>query len=157
MLVVADASPLIALVNVGHVAVLPKLFASVTIPPTVARELSFPNRPPAVREFAAAPPPWLLTRAPSTVEPIPLLHDGERAAISLAAELRADLLLIDEAQGRRAAVERHIPITGTIGILELAADRHLLDLAEAFDRLKRTDFWISHGLLDQRLKLRRRS
>lgn len=41
---------------------------------------------------------------------------------------------------------------GTIGVLELAATWHLLDLREAFDRVKRTDFWISHKLLDERLQ-----
>jgi predicted nucleic acid-binding protein len=44
-------------------------------------------------------------------------------------------------------------IAGTIGILELAATRQLLDLAEAFGRIKQTDFWISHELLDRRLSL----
>ena len=29
----------------------------------------------------------------------------------------------------------------------------LIDLEDAFDRLKRTDFWISHKLLDERLAL----
>ena len=33
MLVIADSSPLIALVNIGHVEVLPKLFGQVVIPP----------------------------------------------------------------------------------------------------------------------------
>ena len=154
MIVVADASPLIALVNIGHLTVLPTLFGTVTIPQVIVKELSQPNRPQPVRDFIASAPPWLLVRSPASVESIPLLHDGERAAISLAMELHADLLLIDEAHGRRAAAERHIAIAGTVGILELAADRKLLDLADAFTRLKKTDFWISHDLLDRRLQLR---
>jgi predicted nucleic acid-binding protein len=44
-------------------------------------------------------------------------------------------------------------ITGTVGVLEQAADGKLLDLNEAFDRLKQADFWISHRLLDERLRL----
>jgi predicted nucleic acid-binding protein len=153
MLVVADSSPLVVLVKIEHVLVLPTLFGEVTIPPQVGAELRAGNRPSAVRGFIAACPPWLVERTPTAVEPIAALHAGELAAISLARELKADLLLIDELEGRKAAADRNIPLTGTIGVLELAADRGLLDLANAFESVKQTDFWISHDLLDERLKL----
>jgi predicted nucleic acid-binding protein len=153
MVVVADSSPLIVLVNIGHVGVLPTLFGEVVIPPAVLSELHSANRPAAVRNFVAQPPSWLLERAPSKIEPITGLHAGELAAISLALELRADLLLIDDLSGRKAAADRKIPLAGTIGVLELAADQSLLDLRDAFDEIKKTDFWISHELLDQRLGL----
>lgn len=84
MLVVADSSPLIVLINIGHTDVLPKLFGEVVVPPQVAAELRQPNRPQRVREFAASPPEWLHERAPAAIEPIPALHAGELAAISLA-------------------------------------------------------------------------
>lgn len=153
MLVIADSSPLIVLINIGRAAILPQLFGDVIIPPQVLAELADAKRPPAVRSFVSPAPAWLKVRAPVAVESIPALHAGERAAISLAQELNADLLLIDEAQGRKAAVDRRIAITGTVGVLELAADHKLLDLADAFDRVKNTDFWISHALLDERLRL----
>jgi predicted nucleic acid-binding protein len=152
MIVVVDSSPLIALVNLGEIAVLPALFGSVIVPPEIFDELRQPNRPELVRTFAAAPPQWLVERKPALVEPIPALHAGEVAAINLAAELNADLLLIDESAGRKAAAVRQIPVAGTIAVPELAADRKLLDLKEAFARIKATDFWISHRLLDERLK-----
>jgi predicted nucleic acid-binding protein len=90
MLVVADSSPLIVLVNIGHVDVLPTLFGEVVIPAAVAAELTFPSRPQAVRDFAAAPPAWLKVRHPTTLQQIPELHPGEREALSLAIELHAD-------------------------------------------------------------------
>jgi len=153
MLVIADSSPVIVLVNIGHIDVLPSLFGEVIIPAQVATELSRPARPTAVRTFISNCPAWLHIRTPTRAEQIPLLQEGETAAINLAAELKADLLLIDEVQGRRAAKERSIPLTGTIGVLELAATARLLDLQEAFERVKKTDFWISHRLLDERLRL----
>ncbi len=153
MLVVADASPLVALINIEQIDLLPRLFDCVVIPLEVAAELRAPGRPPAVGEFMNRRPNWLTERAPTGMEPIPGLHPGEAAAISLARELRADLLLIDESRGRKAAADRRIPVTGTIGVLELAAEHGFLDLEEAFERIKGTDFWISPGLLDERLRL----
>lgn len=153
MLVVADSSPLIVLINIAHIEILSTLFARVVIPPQVDAELRRPNRPQAVRDFANAAPTWLQVQMPAATELIPGLHAGELAAIGLAQELKADLLLIDEISGRKVAAERGIALTGTIGVLELAADRGLVELSDAFERIKKTDFWISNALLDERLKL----
>jgi len=156
MLVVADSSPFILLTNIEHVDVLDSLFQSVTIPPEVAAELAGAKRPQRVRDFIVRRPAWLHIKVPTTIEQIPALDAGEKAAISLAVELHAELLLIDEEKGRRAAASRGITLTGTIGVLERAAEARLLDLEDAFERVKKTDFWISHKLLDQRLELHRR-
>jgi predicted nucleic acid-binding protein len=96
MIVVADSSPLILLIKIGHVGLFPSLFQTVTVPTEVASELAAPNRPENVREFIAQKPCWLLIKAPARVENIPSLDAGEEAAISLAVELKATLLLIDE-------------------------------------------------------------
>lgn len=153
MLVVADSSPLIVLVNIEHVDVLPKLFGQVFVPPAVTDELAFSSRPQAVRDFAAAPPAWLHVQRPATIQSIPELHPGETEALSLALELHADLVLIDERKAYREAVARNLNAVGTIRVLERAAAEKMLDLKDAFERVKKTDFWISHRLLDQRLKL----
>ena len=155
MLVVADASPLIALIEISKLEMLPALFATVIIPPEVMTELQSKKRISAVRNFAIAPPAWLQICSPSKVEIIPTLDSGETAAICLALELNASLLLIDEAKGRRAASKRHIPITGTIGVLELAADNNLLELEATFAQLKNSSFWVSEELIEKRLRIRR--
>ena len=152
MIVVADSSPLIVLVNIGHIQILPALFREVVIPPQIAAELADSKRPQTVQDFIREKPVWLRVQAPASVESMPELHEGERAAICLPSELHADLLLIDESDGRAAALARHLPITGTIGILQRAAEQDLLDLAEAFARIKQTDFWISPRLLDAELE-----
>ena len=153
MLVIAGSSPLIVLVNIGHIQVLPKLFGEVVIPPAVASEIAAPARPQIVRDFAAALPAWLSVRAPTAVQQIPELHQGEKEALSLAMELHADLVLIDERKAYREAVARNLNAVGTVRVLERAAAERLLDLKVAFERLKQSDFWISHKLLDERLKL----
>jgi predicted nucleic acid-binding protein len=152
MLVVADSSPLNVLVALGYVEILPKLFQTVVIPTQVANELSHHRTPIAVRNFIASPPSWLQVRIPRMVEPIPTLDPGEEAAISLAREINADLLLIDDSDGRKAAVQRHLAVIGTIGILERAALGKLLDLKQAIDRIRRTDFRVSDEFLNQTLQ-----
>ena len=153
MIVVADASPLVVLVAIGHVDVLPTLFREVLIPPEVASELASSKRPTEVRAFIATPPPWLRILAPSSTETIPGLDAGETAAIALAAEVQAGRLIIDEYRGRKAATESGLRVVGTVGALELAAEMGFIDLKEAFERVKQTDFWISPTLLDERLAL----
>jgi predicted nucleic acid-binding protein len=76
--------------------------------------------------------------------------------LSLAVELQADLVLVDERRAYRAALALRLDAAGTIALLEWAARLGMLDLAEAFARLKETDFWISHRLLDERLARYRR-
>lgn len=152
MIVVADTSPLIVLINIGHINLLPRLFHTVFVPPEVMGELAGARASQSVRQFAESPPDWLKTKAPKWILPGLSLHPGEAAAISLAIETKAELLLIDEKEGRLVATRNNLQVAGTVGILEKAAAQNMLDLKAAFDSLKRTDFWISHELLDDRLR-----
>jgi predicted nucleic acid-binding protein len=156
MIVVADSSPLIVLVKIKHLDVLPKLFGNVAIPPAVAGELAARERPAAVRRLIASLPTWLQIHSPAKVLPLPGLHPGETEAIALATELKADLILIDERKAYRQAIACHLNAIGTIRVLERAASEGLLPLDKAFEAVKKTDFWISHELLDERLRLHRR-
>lgn len=153
MIIISDSSPLVVLINIGRTDLLPTLFGRVLVPPEVQAELSSPKRPEAVRAFAASPPPWLEVRAPTKVEAIPGLQLGEAAAIALAQELHADRIIIDEAKGRKEAAGRNLRVVGTLGVLEIAAEQRLVDLAQVFGELKETDFWVSAKLLDTRLTL----
>lgn len=157
MLVVADSSPLNVLIRIEYVDVLPVLFTQVVIPSEVARELSRPRTPQIVKDFIARTPPWLAIREARPTAISSRLDPGELAAISLALELKADFLLIDEKAGRRAAAENNLTIIGSIGILERAAERGLLDLNEAFQRVRRTDFHVSNELLDQSMERHNRN
>ena len=153
MIVVADSSPVIALVNIGHIGLLPELFQRVFVPPAVMRELRSQRRTPEIRDWAERAPEWLIELRPKREDPIGQLDAGETAAIHLAMELGAGVLLIDEAKGRRAAEDRRIEVTGTIGVLELAAGRGRIDLQHAFERLSSTDFWVTPKFLAERLRV----
>jgi predicted nucleic acid-binding protein len=152
MLVVADTSPFIALLKIGELGILPRLYGSVVIPPEVAVELASSKRISQVRDFIAHPPDWLLTQAPTKIEAIEGLDDGECAAINLARELNADLLLIDETRGREAAVAWRIPNVRTAAVLFEAANKGILtDLGLAFEKLKGTNFRVPPEALDELL------
>lgn len=68
----------------------------------------------------------------------PKLDDGELEAIPLAQELHASFLLMDDSEGREEAKGRAIPVTGTIGILETAGIRGLIDLPPVLAQLQTT-------------------
>ncbi|MGA2714221.1 MAG: DUF3368 domain-containing protein [Bryobacteraceae bacterium] len=104
-LVIADTGPINYLILIGHIELLPCMFERVVLPGAVQTELSDPVAPSPVRRWIATPPTWLDevigTEGLESVDAG--LHKGEAAAIALAAYLRADLLLIDERRGVRAA------------------------------------------------------
>ncbi len=151
-LVVADTGPLNYLHLIGRLELLPALYGEVLVPPAVLREMAHPKAPPGLRLIADSPPPWLQVRTPGHVRFLDLLDDGEAEAISLAMELRAQRLLIDERDGRRSAVALGLRISGTLGILEEAAERRLIVLAEALDALRRTTFRAEAALYDAALQ-----
>jgi predicted nucleic acid-binding protein len=114
------------------------------MPAAVLDELVDPDTPPLVRAWIASPPGWIEVRQALAAPEDALLaslDDGERAAIALAATLWPEpLLLMDDREGVLVARKKGLAVTGTLGILDMAARRSLLDLAEAFQRLRNTTF-----------------
>jgi predicted nucleic acid-binding protein len=140
--VVADTSPILYLHLIGEIQILPTLFGEIHLPSAVFSELYHPAAPPTLREWSLSKPDWL-SIADAVVFSDPetaLLDDGERAAIALAESIRADLLLMDERKGVRVSLRKGFEVIGTLGILDLAARRGLIDLADCFARLKATNF-----------------
>jgi predicted nucleic acid-binding protein len=150
-LIVADNSPLNLLVQLGQAEVLPKLFSEVLIPPQVAQEMRHPKAPPTVQTFLAAPPAWLTIRAPKAPASFPNLDPGESAAISLAVELRATLM-VDERAGRETALAQGLLIVGAVGVLERAAnDNYIPDLAAVHAQIRTLRFHVSGIILNDSL------
>ena len=100
------------------------------------------NTPAVVRAWISQPPAWLevVSLKRSVDSALEHLDAGEREAISLASELQAILLLMDERDGVTLARHRGLKVVGTLAALELAAAHGLVDLQTMFDRLRATTF-----------------
>ena len=150
MIVVCDTGPLNYLALIGQVELLPRLYQVVVIPKAVAFELSRPSCPDAVRALIESPPVWLkIDQAPDSDPDLCALGNGEREAISLAQALRSDLLLCDDRDARHAALRKNLRVIGTLGVLQEASQNELLDLADALDRLGKTNFRAPKSLIDR--------
>ena len=150
MIVIADTTPINYLVLLSKTEVLRRLYGRVIIPAAVIAELKAHAAPPEVRCWASAPPPWLEVRqvlAPSESALAPL-DEGEREAIVLAEQLRADVLLMDDLGGPREAGRRRLNVTGTLTVLFIAAERGFLDdFPATLQELRRTGFRASPQLI----------
>jgi predicted nucleic acid-binding protein len=143
MLVVADTTPINYLVLIGQIDLLASLYEQVVIPSAVAAELRHPKAPAVVQTWVANPPPWCAIRQAQGQpdEALMQLDPGEREAIVLAQELGAGAFLTDDLEGRAEAIQRGIAVTGTLGILERAALRALIDLPTVIAQLQTTTFY----------------
>ncbi len=105
MIVISDTSPINYLILIGEINLLEKLYQEVIIPPIVFEELTADASPKKVKIWLKNRPEWLLVRKPSISTTLTFfgLDAGETEAIELAMELKADLLIIDEKQGRKIA------------------------------------------------------
>jgi predicted nucleic acid-binding protein len=61
----------------------------------------------------------------------------------LAEKLHADLVFMDDLNGRIEAERRHLKVIGTLGVLRDAAFDQLIDLPQVLDQLQQTNFYIS--------------
>jgi predicted nucleic acid-binding protein len=148
MIVVSDTSPLNYLVLIDLQHILPELFERILIPSAVRDELQSAGAPEAIARFMAAAPAWLEIRQVSDIDPkLQHLDRGEREAITLAASLPAASVLIDERKGRLVARERGLAVSGTLGVLDLAARSGLVNFSDALLRLESTTFRASPRLM----------
>jgi uncharacterized protein len=124
-------------------------FDKVFIPPEVHRELTGRGMPGANKLKRAN---WIQVQTPQNkllVRSLMLQVDrGEAEAITLALELAADLLLIDERKGRFVAGQLNVPIMGLLGLLvDLKQKGHLAAVKPVIQQLiQQANFWISSEL-----------
>lgn len=154
-LVVSDTSPIRALSHLGLVHLLPAMYGVVWVPPAVVRELANPRGAfPSIDAAGIG----LLVRAPTDAARVAALardlDPGESEAIALAIETGADLLLVDEYEGREIATELGLRIKGVLGVLvDARAAGHVAKVRPLIDRLRtEINFHVRRGIRDQILE-----
>lgn len=154
-LVVADSSPLISLLNIGHLDWLAKLFSQIVVPPMVVTEV---ERGEAVDSvwFALQKSGFIRTANLQADERLQILllqiDPGESEAIILADQLGLPLLIDDKA-GRKMAQTMGLKITGLVGILEALKRKGEISnsqMPEVLAELEAAEFRLS-STLKQRL------
>ena len=153
-LVVTDTGPPNYLILIGHIHLLQALFQEVALPNAVRAELADAGAPPEVRRWIADPPSWAKVHQSLGLDFEAAsrgIHEGEREALALASRIGATLLLMDDRRGVDAAKRKGFRVTGTLGILDLAAQRRLVDLPAAFARLRRTTFRCPDDIMEHLL------
>ena len=155
MLVVADATPLISLMKIGRLNLLERIFGQVVIPEAVYNELTtnvafaaevcqieecgFINRV-SVEDNKSVD---VLRRATG-------LDLGESEAIVYADVNGANILLIDEAKGRRVARTMGLKIMGTLGMFLEAFYKSILtsnEIEADMMRLRKSNRHIGDDLI----------
>ena len=133
MIVVTGTSVVLNLCCLHQEALLPAIFGAVLAPPSVMSEFQrlasvaprfFGLTFPAFIEITAA------TQAVPALVQNQRLHDGERDALSLAAEVKADAVLMDERAGRTAAASLGLQSIGILGVLIQAKSLGLVPAIE---------------------------
>ncbi|MGC1934648.1 MAG: hypothetical protein WA681_06475 [Candidatus Acidiferrales bacterium] len=89
---------------------------------------------------------------PTVIPGISYLHAGEREVITLALERPESLILMDDRRGSVEAKRRGLEVIGTLAVLDTAAGRGWIDLAEMFARLRVSSFRSPLGLMARMLE-----
>src|SRR5437868_8214910 len=142
--VVCNASPLIALERIGRLELLRHLFGPVLVPPAVVRETA----------PALVLPSWIAEQPLGRpVDPrivLASLGAGESETVSLALEVGAAWVILDERPARRLAQGLGLTVIGTLGVLLAGKRRGLVgDVKPHLDALLQQGFYTSPRLYQQ--------
>jgi hypothetical protein len=146
MTFVSDSTPLIALSRIHRLEILQQICGTILIPEEVYEEVV--TRGGSLYDAeAVSDAPWISVVPvvnKTAVNALYLTVDRDEAEAIILAKENDALLIIDDKDGRNAALALDLQITGTIGILLLAAEEDSLTSAKNFWHLKLRvfEFWI---------------
>lgn len=156
LIVVSDATPLIALAKIGQLSWLPDLFGEVLVPGAVYTEIVVAG---AGRIGAAEIQSANWIRMEAVVDRtrvnylLTQLDIGEAEAIVLAQEKQADWLLVDENKARTIAQRLGLRMIGTVGLLLLAKQQGKIStIRPLLDSLRSQQFRLSQKVYELVLK-----
>ena len=151
-LVVADTSPLLNLALIDRLSLLTEQFGRLTTTQIVWEEIAAGEdglselRELRDQEFLDVVP---FQKNELYVELRRDLDEGEASVIAYAIQNDADLVLLDEREGRKAARRHDLEVTGVLGVLLRAAASGDIDIEYELERLRGEGFWIHDDLYDE--------
>jgi predicted nucleic acid-binding protein len=154
-LVISNTTPLLYLHRIRLLALLPRLYGQIHVPPAVVAELATGRARgcdvPITEQYD-----WLRLRPLSADQPLFHVHDlgdGEAEVLALATRTPGCLVLMDDALGRQLARLNGITLTGTAGVLLRAKRERLIpSLQEALAELVGAGFWLDEDTMSLLLK-----
>ncbi|TAN40487.1 MAG: DUF3368 domain-containing protein [Candidatus Methanoperedens sp.] len=159
MIVVSDSTPLIHLAKIGQVEILFSLYNEILITKEIYREvveegnLLEKEDAGVIQDYVGKSIHVKNPRSSSEhlVEKY-LIHKGEADSIQLAMETGAQLILMNERDGRNAAKSEGIKVKGSIGVLFEALKAGVIDEREALNNLEKFRdnpqvFWIEPDII----------
>lgn len=156
MPMVSNSTPLIHLAKIGRLELLREFFGEVLIPEAVYRECVIEG---GGSEDAQAikNAEWIkvekITDERLKRSLMIELDEGESEAIVLALEKDAELILIDDYDGREIARALGLRVAGTLGVLLKAKfTGKITSLRDELEKLKATGFWLSERLYEKILR-----
>jgi predicted nucleic acid-binding protein len=154
--IVCNTSPLILLAKIHRLDTLIRLYSELMIPKAVADEIGTKPGKENDQVQALLKKGALQLRQVSAkiLAELPIdLGRGEREAIALAIDSGADLVILDDRQGRLVSRDRGLTATGTVGVLIEAKERGFIpSLRPEMDRLIEAGMWINEVFYHRILK-----
>lgn len=160
VIILADASTLIALATIDRLALLPALFGAVKVAQAVCNEVMTGASDPTARRIAQAfENTWLVRVAdvPPNLDAVPALakadwvhlDPGAAASISYAMQAtKKHSVQIDELAGRKVCQLLGLQYTGTAALIGQAKQRGLVPSAKAeFAKLHAAGYWVSAAVI----------
>ena len=149
MIVVADASPLIALTICDSLPILEGLFDEVKVSQAVYDEVSMRHKSGSEQLIDYLKNKVVQINLDDYIIDAGRLDKGELCSMALYKRIQADYLLIDEKIGRKIAKINDINVIGSLGVLVEAKKKGLiLTLKPCVDTLRASKIYFSDSLLD---------
>ena len=152
MKVVSNSSPLILLSAIGMLDLLKNEFGELLIPEDVYDEVTSRELKGSDEVKHAGWIKVLSIKNNQALFFLPSLDRGEEEAIVLAIEHDADLVLLDDLAGRRAAMMQGLNVMGTLGFLKVMQRKsRIKKFKDVLDDLQKNGFWMSADLYNRML------
>ena len=155
MKIVTNSTPLIELSKINQLDLLREVYGAVHIPEEVYIEVVVEGagKPGAADVKAAG---WIYCQSVVDKDRIRnlqsqhSLHLGECATIVLAQEIDAEQIILDDNAARREAIERGLPVIGTVGVLLIAKTQRIIpSVRPILDNLRAQGTRVSQDLYYQ--------